>query len=90
MPTDTVDPKAKELADRFRAMATSIELNGVSTFGGAFVIIPPENGGDPLHTLVLDTKQDAAQFWILLKSKAETEIRNVDAKASQQGFGGRR
>ncbi len=87
MPIDTSD-----LAKRFRAMADAIELNKDGAFGGAFVVIPPENGGEILETLILDNRQDAGQFWIFLKTKSETQMSLVDQQArTNQGFGlGRR
>lgn len=75
MPTDTA-----EIAARFRAMADAVERNAQGSFGGAFVVIPPEGGGEPLETLILDNRQDIAQFWIFLKTKSENEIAAVDQK----------
>ena len=72
---------------RFRAMADAIERNTEGTFGGAFVVIPPAEAGEPIETLILDTRQDPAQFWILLKSKCEHEIATADDKKRQlSGF----
>lgn len=79
-----------EIAARFRAMADSIERNAEGSFGGAFVVVPPADGGEVLETLILDNRQDATQFWIFLKTKSETEISQVDYNArTRQGFGGR-
>ena len=36
-------------------MAAMIELNADVVFGGAVVIIPPENGGEPIELLILDS-----------------------------------
>jgi len=74
------------IADRFRKMADAIERNA-DNFGGAFVVVPPKDAGDPIETLILDVRQDAAQFWILLKSKCEAEIAKADQQQrAQQGF----
>jgi len=92
MPIDTPDQidKAKTLADRFRAMATAIELNGADNFGGAFVVIPPSDGGDILETLVLDSRQDPAMLWMLLKTKCDMELTKLDqAQRSGNAFGRR-
>jgi hypothetical protein len=71
---------------RFRKMADAIERN-VDNFGGAFVVVPPVEAGEPIETLILDARQDAAQFWILLKSKCEQEIAKTDEKQRlAQGF----
>lgn len=75
---------ARELATRFRAMADKIELNDDSAFGGAFVIIPPANGGDPVETLILDGRQDPSQFWSILKTKCDIMLASLDEQARQQ------
>lgn len=85
-----MDDKTKTIADRFRAMADAIELNGTATFGGAFVVIPPFEGGDLLETLILDNRQDASQFWIFLKTKSQTQMDDLDGKNRLgQSFGRR-
>lgn len=78
------------VAALFDAMAARIRLNKDNSFGGAFVIIPPDNGGEPIVTLILDDKQDPAQFYTLLKVKAEAQIVQIDQLARQQGGYGRR
>ena len=71
-------------------MATAIELNAGGTFGGAFVVIPPPEAGDPIETLILDSKQDPAQFWTLLKTKCDIELGLLDQKQRVgQAFGRR-
>ena len=82
---------AKTIANLFRAMADTIELNGDGAFGGAFVVIPPTNGGDPVHTLILDASQDPAQFWGILKTKSDIALASVEqlARNQQAGFGRR-
>lgn len=91
MPIDMAEPsKATVLANRFRAMATAIELNGADNFGGAFVVIPPSDGGDLLETLVLDSRQDPAMLWMLLKTKCDMELTKLDqAQRSGNAFGRR-
>lgn len=80
--------RAKEIAAAFRKMADDIERNIEAPFGGAFVVVPPEDGGDMLSTLILDNRQDATQFWIFLKTKSEFEVSVVDEKKRQvQAFG---
>ncbi len=53
---------SKEIADRFRKMADLIEANKDFPFGGAFVMVPPQDL-EPVEILVLDTRQSAAQFY---------------------------
>ena len=83
------DVDVKALAQRLRLMADKIDLNDATTFGGAFVIIPPPDGGEPLETLILDAKQDPAQFFILLKARIDNAIVLLD-QSKNQGFAGRR
>jgi len=75
------------LAARFRAMADRMELNGSEAFGGAFVVVPPKNGGEPIETLILDSQQQAAQFWVLLKTRCDLELARLDEAArNMQAF----
>ncbi len=81
-------PDAKAIAGIFRAMADTIELNGAGAFGGAFVVVPPANGGEPVHTLILDGSQDPAQFWGILKTKSDIALASVEQVVrNQRGFG---
>jgi hypothetical protein len=77
------------LAQELRSMADSLILNGPASFGGCFVVLPPM-GGDPIKTLILDSKQDPAQFWAILKTKAEMALAGLDEIARAQGYGMRR
>lgn len=76
------------LAERFTVMADRLLLNKADSFGGAFVIIPPTGGGEPIETLVLDKDQDAAQFWSIVKTKAQMTLDALDlvARNQQAGF----
>lgn len=76
-------------ADRFRAMAVRIDTNSNDSFGGAFVIIPPEGGGDPIETLILDRQQDLAQFWNAVISKCQIMLAKAEQDHRQQGAFGR-
>lgn len=82
MPTDT--------PSRFRAMADALEKNADGSFGGAFVIVPPEAGGDPIETLILDSKQDAAQFWNAVITKCQFMLADVEQKQRAGQVFGRR
>ena len=78
------------VAARFNSMAGRICLNKTDAFGGAFVVVPPAEGGDVLETLILDSKTDAAQFWQMLLTKCQMMIATLDAQQRQNAFGGRR
>lgn len=80
---------SQEAAAEFRKMADQIERNADSKFGGAYVIIPP---GDydvgPLSVLLIDSRQDAANFFNLLDWRTKTVLAEIDAKQRQMtGFG---
>ena len=89
--SDEPQQQAPLVSDRFRKMAAAIDHNAEeANFGGAFVIIPPRDGGDAIETLILDSTQDAAQFWTLLKTKCEVQISRVDDRSrTGQAFGRR-
>lgn len=83
-------PKSPSAADRFRKMAERLDHNAADGFGGCFLIVPPTDGGDVIETLILDSRQDPTQYWILLKSKCEIEIARLDqSNRSQNAFGRR-
>lgn len=82
---DTPEKPIPLASDYFRKMAAAIDHNAEKgNFGGAFVILPPKDGGDVVETLILDSTQDAAQFWTLLKTKCDVQIRKAD-EASRHG-----
>ena len=88
--TELVDIPKNEAAERFTAMAAAIEHNAGATFGGAVVIIPPPNGGEPIELLILDLKADPAQFWSTIKTRIEIKLAELDERQrSQQAFGRR-
>ena len=70
----------KELAKELREMADRMEKNADADFGGAFVVIPPA-GGEIIKTLILDNKQDPAQYWAMLKTKCEMALAGLDEMA---------
>jgi hypothetical protein len=85
---DETKRDADTLAKLFTDMADAIKKNGDNSFGGAFVIVPPANGLSPIQTLILDSAQDPAQFWGVLKSKADIALASLDnISRNQRGFG---
>lgn len=71
----------------FRQMADNIDHNKGAPFGGALVIVPPDNGGEPVSTLILDQTGDAAQFWAAVKFKAELAIQELsNQQRANQAF----
>lgn len=61
----------------FRKMADDIMHNAENGFGGAFVIVPPSGGGNPISVLMLDSANDAAQFWGLIGPKAQMALQDL-------------
>ncbi len=79
-----------ERSDKFRAMADSIDNNEGKPFGGAVVIIPP-GGGDAIEMLVLDSREDALQFYTNIKTMAELAYNELLQKEQQKRvYGGMR
>ncbi len=76
-------PKAK-LSEPFTKMAVQLDHNDAADFGGAFVVIPPVGGGDPVQGCLL-TSADPVQFWLLLQSQINKSLEA--AKAGPQQFG---
>lgn len=74
----------------FFQMRERIDRNTTSTFGGAFVIIPPAGGGEPMETLILDAQADPAQFLMWLSAKITNELEKLkDKERSGNAFGRR-
>lgn len=67
----------------FTEMATRIEHNADNKFGGAFVIVPPLEGGDIMEVLVLDQGNSAAQFWMVLNAKCKMALEAIAEKEAQ-------
>lgn len=79
---------AVEIAEHFRNMAETIDRNANGAFGGAFVIVPPEGGGAPIETLILDGSQDLALFWNSVITKAQIMLAQAEQqRRAQSGFG---
>ena len=86
--SDLVETSKNEAADRFTAMAAAIEHNASATFGGAVVIIPPINGGEPIELLILDLKADPAQFWSTIRTRIDIKLSELDqVQRKQASFG---
>lgn len=78
----------KKWANEFREMADRMELNADGAFGGCFVVIDPN--GNIIKTLILDSNQDPAQFWGVIKSKCDMALNGLDEQMRNAGAFGRR
>jgi len=67
------------ISDLFRKMADDIDRNAAAGFGGAFVCVPPTNGGDSFQTLIVGEAIDPSDFWNLLATKSKAQMSAVDA-----------
>lgn len=75
-------------AATLRRMADRLDLNKGAKIGGLAVIIPPENGGEPIEVLILDAAGDIAQFYSTVQSRIQIRLADLQDKARmQQGFG---
>ncbi|MDE2097110.1 MAG: hypothetical protein KGL39_07680 [Patescibacteria group bacterium] len=73
-----------DASDLFRKMAERIDANADAGFGGAFVIVPPEGGGDPASTMIIDPTSDPTAFWSFLKTKAEISLDAMQREAQRR------
>jgi len=74
----------------FTKMAEAIERNKDTMFGGAFVVMPPGAEALSVETLILDSKQDEAQFWNMLMTKCQIMLAEIDQKQRTAATFGRR
>lgn len=70
----------------FENMARQIRLNKDARFGGAFVLIAPGDGVEPIMSLMLN-QEEPAIFWSSLQTIANMAVQALDNKPRQQGFG---
>lgn len=86
-----IEKYQSDVAAALRRMADHVDRNKeANSFGGLAVIIPPENGGEPIELLILDSQADIAQFYSTLQSRITIRVLNLDeTRKRQQAFGGR-
>ena len=71
-----------------RSMADRLDHNADASFGGAFVIIPPE--GEVQDMLILDRSASPAIFWASLQTRVQIALQEINEAERQGGFAGRR
>ena len=77
-------------SDWFIEMAADIDRNE-GKFGGAFMIVPPRLGGEPVGRLVVSKVDDAASavhFLTLIQTELQSMIQNIQDK-ERNAFGRR-
>jgi hypothetical protein len=75
-----------EAAELFRAMADRLERNAATEFGGAFLIIPPEDGG-PLDGAFVTTTPNPVVFWSSVQGQVEIAVQRLTAPQQSRGYG---
>lgn len=84
------EPQAPNNAEPFKKMAQRIEHNADAGFGGACVIIPPAQSGDPIEVLLLDNAADPATFYSTVSTRLQLALDKIGELKAQQGAFGRR
>lgn len=74
-----------EAAGLFRSIADRLETNASVEFGGAFLVIPPTNGGDPIDGITVTSTPNPVVFWSSLEGQIELAINTY--KSAQQSKG---
>jgi hypothetical protein len=79
-------------AAAFLEMAEDVTRNA-DKFGGAYVIVPPRLGGDPVANLVVrkgDDPATAIHFWAMLQTEVQTMLEKLrEAERHGAAFGRR-
>lgn len=74
-----------------RRVADQIDKLDADSFAGVAVVVPPQDGGDPIEVLIIDPKKNVSQFYGTLKTRIEDEMAQLEIRQrqSQAGFGRR-
>ena len=81
--------QAEEVARRFDAMAARIRHNGTDQFGGAFVLVPPNNAGNAVEVLQL-ADSNPGLFWMLVKAQVDEQYKQMQDMAARMQYGSQR
>ena len=82
---EAMDELVAQRAALFSRMAEQILLNKDAKFGGAFLMIPPDQG-EPFSSLMLN-QEEPSIFWAAVKTLADVAMGQLDrAQRGQQGF----
>ena len=75
-----------DAAALFQALADQLKAQGATTFGGAFLAVPP--AGTSLDAILLTSTPDQALFWATVEGKIAIAKAEIDAQS--HGMMGRR
>ncbi len=78
-----IERKENAAAVILRRVADQIDANNPDTFGGVAVIVPPQNGGDPIEVLIFDPKKNAAQFYATIQTRLQGQLADLDQQSRQ-------
>ena len=81
-----VERPQSDVSTPFAKMAEQIRHNSEAVFGGAIVIVPPQDGGAQVETLLL-SQSDPVVFWSTAKSLVDRALDALaDVQKGQQAF----
>ena len=76
---------ATDAAALFRAIADRLERNAEEEFGGVFLLVPPDGGGDPVDGMFLASKPNPVSYWASVNGQIEMAIEEFKAANTPQG-----
>jgi hypothetical protein len=78
-----IEQKQDDVAEPFARMAEQIRHNKDTLFGGAIVLVPPQQGGSNIETLML-SQSDPVVFWSTCKSLVDRALDSLAEQSKQQ------
>lgn len=82
-----IERKPHGAVEILRRVADQIERMDADTFGGVAVIVPPQDGGDPIEVLILDPKKNPAQFYSTIQTRLQIDTAELATQGRQQQAG---
>jgi hypothetical protein len=79
------EPRKRNPADAFRAMADSIERNP-DMFAGAVLIVPPLDE-EVVEMLLVSTKPELDTFWGAAQARLKIELAKLEDRQRQREIG---
>lgn len=78
----------EQAANLLDLVAEHVRKNEGSPFGGCFVVVPPEGGGDPFWWSGADSIKDPVLFFQTLSARLKATLERIDEmQRGQRGFG---
>lgn len=73
----------REAADTVEANCVAGDFKSRRPFGGCYVMVSPGEDGKVISVVMLDSTEDAAQFWATIKAKADIAGRELGDRERQ-------